>query len=461
MMKNTPLFSLDAEEYVLGACLIDRNGIDIVLSLIQDESTFYKIDNQKIFAAMKHLYSNEGKIDLLTVSSQLNKSGKIENQDYYLIDISQKVSSTSHTYEHCLILLELKKKRDFVKLGKTLEKKGMDPTSDVFEILEETQSELDLISEQGTVRQLSDAQSDLTEGFKDLHEHVKRISNNNGEINGVPTGLKKLDKITNGWQDSDLIIIAARPGMGKTSLAMKLAQSAALANVPVAFFSLEMNRQQLVARWVANRSELHLNQLLRNGFEKDKYWQSFYAVTGSDENLPIKILDNASLDTFNFRNLSHRLKRQFGIGLIIVDYLQLMSSSSRANDDNQEIGQISRMLKIVAKELNVPVIALSQLSRENEKFGDKRPKLSNLRGSGSIEQDADMVVFIHRPEYYGQDVEQEMFHAGENTEIIISKHRNGSVGTIGCYFDGNKTKFMDSNPHDIYSTISNQDDLDF
>ena len=451
----------DAEAYVLGACLVDRTGIDIVLPLIKSESVFYSVKNQKVFLAMKSLYEEAGKIDLLTVSNKMDKTGSFDNKDFYLIELMNKVSSTANTQHHCLIVLEQKKKRDFVRLGDKLQKYGLDLSSDVHEVIEETQKDLDAISEQGTVSQVSDASSDLEQGFVDLNEHIKRISAQKDEINGVPSGLRKLDKITNGWQNSDLIIVAARPGMGKTSLAMKLAQSAAMSQVPVAFFSLEMNRQQLVARWVSNRSELHLNQLLRNGFDKDKYWKSFYDITATDENLPLKILDNASLDTFTFRNLSHRLKRQFGIGLIIVDYLQLMSSSARASDDNQEIGQISRMLKIVAKELDVPVIALSQLSRENEKFGDKRPKLSNLRGSGSIEQDADMVVFIHRPEYYGQDVDQEMMQNGENTEIIISKHRNGPVATVGCFFDANKTKFIDKNPNDVFDSIGVNDDFEY
>ena len=472
-----PPQALELEEAVLGAMLIDKKGVDEVIDLIQPEA-FYKKAHQTIFEAIFQLFQDSQPIDLLTVSSQLRKKEKLESVggEFYLVQLSQRVASSAHIEFHARIILQKFIQRSLIRISNEIIESSYKESTDVFDLLDEAESKLYDVT-QGNIKNSSKSAQNLVMEAK---KKIEEISRQDG-LSGISTGFEKLDKLTSGWQPSDLIIIAARPGMGKTALTLSMARNiAVIKQIPVAFFSLEMSSIQLITRLISSETGLS-SEKLRTGKLADHEWQQLNIKITDLEKAPLFIDDTPSLSIFDLRAKARRLSSQHGIKLIIVDYLQLMtagSSNNKYGNREQEISTISRNLKALAKELDIPVIALSQLSRAVEtRGGTKRPMLSDLRESGAIEQDADIVSFIYRPEYYNIDEWDDDDHSPSEgqAELIIAKHRNGGLNNIRLKFIGHLGKFEDietfdspfefqskMNPNETYisdSIIPNPDDV--
>ncbi len=437
-----PPQALDLEEVVLGAMMIDKKGVDEVIDILSPQA-FYKESHQHIFEAIFQLFENSEPVDLLTVSTQLKKNSKLElaGGDFYLISLTQKVSSSAHIEFHARIILQKFIQRSLIKISSEIIEDSYDETKDVFDLLDKAEAKLYEVT-QGNIKKSSEtAQSLVIQAKKKIEE----ISNKEG-LSGIPSGFDKLDKLTSGWQESDLIIVAARPGMGKTALTLSMARNIAVNhNIPVAFFSLEMASVQLITRLISSETGLSSEKLRTGRLEKHEWEQLNVKVKGL-EKAPLFIDDTPSLSIFDLRAKARRLSSQHGIKLIIIDYLQLMTAggSQKGGNREQEISTISRNLKALAKELSVPVIALSQLSRAVEtRGGSKRPLLSDLRESGAIEQDADIVSFIYRPEYYKIEEwdDDERSPTEGQAEFIVAKHRNGGLDSIRLKFVGHLGKF--------------------
>src|SRR5690554_5969181 len=437
-----PPQAVEVEEVVLGALLVDKKGVNEVIDILQPEA-FYKPAHQVIFEAIDILFKSSEAVDLLTVSAQLKKMKKLEavGGEFYLIQLTQKVSSSAHIEFHARIVLQKFIQRSLIKISSEIIEESYDEGTDVFDLLDNAESKLYQVAENHIKRSSTTAQELVIEAKKRIEE----IANKEG-LSGVPSGFEKLDQLTSGWQPSDLIIIAARPGIGKTALTLSMARNIAIEhNIPVAFFSLEMSSVQLITRLISSETHLNSDKLRTGNLEKYE-WEQLNVKVKDLENAPLYIDDTPSLSIFDLRAKARRLASQYGIKIIIVDYLQLMTAgaSQKGGNREQEISMISRNLKALAKELNVPVIALSQLSRAVEtRGGSKRPLLSDLRESGAIEQDADIVSFIYRPEYYKIEEWDDDEHTpteGQG-ELIIAKHRNGSLGEIRLRFIGKFGKF--------------------
>ncbi|TYA52497.1 replicative DNA helicase [Formosa maritima] len=437
-----PPQAIDLEEVVLGAMMIDKKGVDEVIDILSPDS-FYKEAHQHIFEAIFQLFENSEPVDLLTVSSQLKKNSKLDlvGGDFYLISLTQKVSSSAHIEFHARIILQKFIQRSLIKISSEIIEDSYDETQDVFDLLDRAESKLYEVT-QGNIKKSSETAQELVIQAK---KKIEEISNKEG-LSGIPSGFTKLDKLTSGWQESDLIIVAARPGMGKTALTLSMARNIAVnQNIPVAFFSLEMASVQLIMRLISSETGLSSEKLRTGKLEKHE-WEQLNVKVKSLEKAPLFIDDTPSLSIFDLRAKARRLSSQHGIKLIVVDYLQLMTAggSQKGGNREQEISTISRNLKALAKELSVPVIALSQLSRAVEtRGGSKRPLLSDLRESGAIEQDADIVSFIYRPEYYKIDEwdDEERTPTEGQAEFIIAKHRNGGLDNIRLKFVGHLGKF--------------------
>lgn len=437
-----PPQAVDLEEVVLGAMMIDKKGVDEVIDILSKEA-FYKEAHQHIFSAIFSLFENSEPIDLLTVSSQLRKEAKLEivGGDFYLISLTQKVSSSAHIEFHARIILQKFIQRSLIKISNEIIEDSFDETKDVFDLLDKAESRLYDVT-QGNIKKSTETAQDLVYQAK---KKIEEISNKEG-LSGIPSGFDQIDKLTSGWQESDLIIIAARPGMGKTALTLSMARNIAVnQQIPVAFFSLEMSSVQLITRLISSETGLSSEKLRTGRLEKHE-WEQLNVKVKALEKAPLFIDDSPSLSIFDLRAKARRLVSQNKIRLIIIDYLQLMSGggSQKGGNREQEISMISRNLKALAKELNVPVIALSQLSRAVEtRGGSKRPILSDLRESGAIEQDADIVSFIYRPEYYKIDEwdDDERSPSEGQAEFIIAKHRNGGLDNIRLKFIGHLGKF--------------------
>ncbi len=457
-----PPQALELEEAVLGAMLIDKKGVDEVIDLIQPEA-FYKTAHQTIFEAIFQLFQDSQPIDLLTVSSELRKKGKLESigGEFYLVQLSQRVASSAHIEFHARIILQKFIQRSLIKISNEIIESAYRESTDVFDLLDEAESKLYDVT-QGNIKKSSEsAQNLVLEAKKKIEEISKREG-----LSGISTGFEKLDKLTSGWQPSDLIIIAARPGMGKTALTLSMARNiAVMKQIPVAFFSLEMSSIQLITRLISAETGLS-SEKLRTGKLADHEWQQLNVKVTDLEKAPLFIDDTPSLSIFDLRAKARRLSSQHQIKLIIVDYLQLMTAgtSSKTGNREQEISTISRNLKALAKELDIPVIALSQLSRAVEtRGGTKRPMLSDLRESGAIEQDADIVSFIYRPEYYNIDEwdDEERSPSQGQAEFIVAKHRNGGLDNIRLKFIGHLGKFEDldsfDSPFEFQSKMNPED----
>lgn len=438
-----PPQALDLEEAVLGAMMIDKKGVDEVIDILQPDA-FYKDAHKYIFEAIVILFNDSQPIDLLTVSAQLKKMAKLDlaGGDFYLIQLTQKISSSAHIEFHSRIILQKFIQRSLIKISNDIIEESYDDTTDVFDLLDKAESKLYEVT-QGNIKKSSETAQSLVIQAK---KRIEEIANKEG-LSGVATGFDKLDKVTSGWQPSDLIIIAARPGMGKTAFVLSMARNMAIDfGQAVAIFSLEMASVQLITRLISSETTLSSEKLRTGKLEKHE-WEQLSVKVKDLEKAPLFIDDTPSLSIFDLRAKARRLKSQHDIKVIIVDYLQLMTAGGNSKgpgNREQEISTISRNLKALAKELEVPVIALSQLSRNVEsRPGHKRPLLSDLRESGAIEQDADIVSFIYRPEYYKLDEWDDDDHSNTQgqAEFIIAKHRNGSLENVRLKFIGNLGKF--------------------
>ena len=458
-----PPQALDLEEAVIGAMMIDKKGVDEVIDLLQPDA-FYKLAHQNIFESILNLFQNSQPIDLLTVSADLKKNGKLESVggDYYLVQLTQKVSSSAHIEFHARIILQKFIQRSLIRISNEIIESSYKESTDVFDLLDEAESKLYDVA-QGNIKKSSDTAQNLVMLAK---KKIEEIANKDG-LSGISTGFEKLDTLTSGWQPSDLIIIAARPGMGKTALTLSMARNIAVTKqVPVAFFSLEMSSVQLITRLISAETGLS-SEKLRTGKLADHEWKQLNVKVGDLEKAPLFIDDTPALSIFDLRAKARRLASQHQIKLIVVDYLQLMTAgnNNKAGNREQEISTISRNLKSLAKELNIPVIALSQLSRAVEtRGGTKRPQLSDLRESGAIEQDADIVSFIYRPEYYQIEEGDDEEHTSSigQAEFIVAKHRNGGLDNIRMKFIGQLGKFedlqSDDSSYEYQSKMNNGDD---
>ena len=452
-----PPQALELEEAVLGAMMIDKKGVDEVIDILQPDA-FYKDAHKHIFEAVFQLFTDSQPIDLLTVSAQLKKSAKLElaGGDFYLIQLTQKISSSAHIEFHSRIILQKFIQRSLIRISSEIIEESYDESTDVFDLLDKAESKLYEVT-QGNIKRSSETAQSLVIQAK---KRIEEIAGKEG-LSGIATGFDSLDKITSGWQPSDLIIIAARPGMGKTAFVLSMARNVAIDfGHPVALFSLEMSSVQLITRLISSETGLSSEKLRTGKLEKHE-WEQLSIKVKNLEKAPLFIDDTPSLSIFDLRAKSRRLASQHGIKLIIVDYLQLMtaggSNGKGAGNREQEISTISRNLKALAKELGVPVIALSQLSRAVEtRPGHKRPLLSDLRESGAIEQDADIVSFIYRPEYYKLDEwdDEGSSPTQGQAEFIIAKHRNGSLESVRLKFVGNLGKF-----ENLESYVGSYDDL--
>tara|TARA_B100000963_G_scaffold341991_1_gene342355 strand:+ start:30883 stop:32406 length:1524 start_codon:yes stop_codon:yes gene_type:complete len=437
-----PPQAIDLEEAVLSAMLIDKKGVDEVIDFLSPE-VFYKDSNKIIFETIQSLFQDSEPIDLLTVSSRLRKKKLLDKVggDFYLIQLTKKVSTSAHIEFHARIIQQKYIQRSLIKISNEIIFDSYQDSVDVFELLDEAESKLYDIT-QGNIKKSAISSQNLVLQAK---KRIEEISKKDG-LSGVPSGFEKIDLITSGWQPSDLIIIAARPGMGKTALTLSMARNISVVNdFPVAFFSLEMSSVQLITRLISSETGLS-SEKLRTGKLANHEWEQLNVKVNSLEKAPLYVDDTPSLSIFDLRAKARRLSSQHGIKLIIIDYLQLMTTgmANKSGNREQEISTISRNLKSLAKELDLPIIALSQLSRAVEtRSGTKRPLLSDLRESGAIEQDADIVSFIYRPEYYGMDEwdDNDKTPAEGQAEFIISKHRNGGLGNVRLKFIANLGKF--------------------
>ncbi len=453
-----PPQATDLEEVVLGAMMIDKKGVDEVIDLLTSEA-FYKETHQLIFQAIFTLFQKSEPIDLLTVSNQLKKDNNHERigGDFYLISLTQKVSSSAHIEFHARIILQKFIQRSLIKISNEIITDSYDESKDVFDLLDNAESKLYDVT-QGNIKKSSETAQSLVIQAK---SKIEAISNKKG-LSGIASGFGKIDKLTAGWQESDLVIIAARPGMGKTALALSMASNIAInQQTPLAFFSLEMSSIQLITRLISSETALNSDKLRTGKLEKHE-WEQLNVRVKDLEKAPLFIDDTPSLSIFDLRAKARRLVSQKGVKIIIVDYLQLMTTGGNIKTGNreQEISTISRNLKALAKELNIPVIALSQLSRMVEGRTSKRPLLSDLRESGAIEQDADIVSFIYRPEYYKIDTwdDNERSSTEGEAEFIVSKHRNGGLDNIRLRFIPTLGKFEDieqyDSPYEFHSKMN-------
>ena len=454
-----PPQAVDLEEVVLGAMMIDKKGVDEVIDILQPEA-FYKESHQLIFNAIISLFEKQEPIDIKTVAFQLKKDGNLNSVggDYYLIELSQKVSSSAHIEFHSRIILQKFIQRKLISISNDIIEDSYDETSDVFDLLDKAESKIYDISQRNLKKNTQSAE-DLVLAAK---KKIEEISKKEG-LSGIASGFGEIDRLTSGWQPSDLIIVAARPGMGKTAFTLSMARNITVENnIPVAFFSLEMSAIQLITRLISSETGLNSEKLRTGKLEKFE-WQLLNVKVTNLENAPLYIDDTPSLSIFELRAKARRLSSQYGIKLIVVDYLQLMTlgSSQKSGNREQEISTISRNLKALAKELDIPIIALSQLSRAVElRGGTKRPILSDLRESGAIEQDADIVSFLYRPEYYKIDEwdDEERSPALGQAEFIVAKHRNGGLSSIKLKFINSLGKFENlsafENPFEYQSKIN-------
>ena len=460
-LGKLPPQALELEASVIGALMIEKEAFSSVTDLLRPES-FYSDQHRHIFEAVQALSAKDAPIDVLSVAEQLKQSGKLEQAGgvIYLSDLTRRVASAAHIRYHAQIIAQKATARDLITAACQIEEKGYDETQDVDELVEEATAKIFEISQRAQKRDVTHIYPVITEAFDRMH----KASENEGNISGIPSGFTELDKITSGWQKSDLVIIAARPAMGKTAFVLSMAKNIAVDfNIPVAIFSLEMSNVQLVNRLIMNVCEIEGNKI-RNGRLSKAEWDKLDNTIGVLQNAPIYVDDTPGLSVFELQSKARKLVKEHKIQLIIIDYLQLMNANGMSfGSREQEVSIISRNLKGLAKELDIPVIALSQLSRAVEKrdssnsnVDGKKPLLSDLRESGAIEQDADMVCFIHRPEYY------KLYDDGNGKDlrglgqIIVAKHRNGATDEIWLRFIGKYTRFQNEDTafdDDLYSDV--------
>lgn len=438
--KKMPQAS-ELEEAVLGSILIDKDALMETIDVLKVDS-FYKDKHQLIYQTIFELFEENEPIDMVTVAQALRTKNLLEEVggSYYLSYLTNRVASSANakTYAHLVVQKALK--RQLILKNTEIITEAYEDVTDVFELLDKAEQQLYDISNDNIGKDYSEMK-DLT--LKAIAE-IEAMAESGDEFTGIPSGFTQLDRKTSGWQRSDLIIVAARPAMGKTAFTLNMARNAAVLGRPVAFFSLEMSATQLATRLISSEAELSQQEIKAGKLEKHQIQQ---IVTKSEilRKAPIYIDDTPAINIFQLRAKCRRMKRKHNIEMVFIDYLQLMSGMGGGGGMNreQEISRISRSLKTLAKELDIPVIALSQLSREVERRTVKRPMLSDLRESGAIEQDADQVIFLYRPEYYGQDQDEDGNSTKGLCEILIEKNRNGATGRVNLRFIGEYAKFTD------------------
>ena len=436
-----PPQAVDLEEAVLGALMLEKDAFAIVGDLLKPE-VFYKEAHQRIFRAIQKLCINDDAVDLLTVSESLRQSGELEQVGgySYLSQLTSRVASAVHIEFHVRIIIQKYLQRKLIGICTELQSMAYDDAVDVSDLIDKAQKAVFDIADSNIKKDTVEIAPIIEEAIKGIQSASERPDG----INGVPSGFTALDAVTAGWQPSDLVIVAARPAMGKTAFVLSMARNMAVVHKQaVAIFSLEMSAVQLVTRLIAMETGLNSEKLKTGKLDKED-WQQLHARIKALVEAPILVDDTPALSIFELRAKCRRLKQKHNIQVLIIDYLQLMTAGAdmRGNRE-QEVSMISRQLKIIAKELNIPVIALSQLNRGVEARPDKKPMLSDLRESGSIEQDADMVMFIHRPEKYGIMEDNEGNSMKGIATIIIAKHRNGAVGEVNLRFRAELTLFED------------------
>ncbi|MDD4848479.1 MAG: replicative DNA helicase [Bacteroidales bacterium] len=459
-----PPQAIDVEESVLGALLLEKNALTAVIDLLRPE-VFYKQAHQIIYTAISKLFSNSEPIDLITVTNELRSNGSLEivGGPYYITHLTHRVASAANIEFHAKIIVEKFIQRQMIETSSAIIRDAYEDTTDVFDLLDKAESNLFNISQENFRRQYEPIETLVKIAMKDIENAMSA----DGKLRGIPSGFTDLDRITGGWQKTDLIIIAARPSMGKTAVALSMALNDVTKfekPYPVAIFSLEMSAAQLVTRFLSSHTGIPLSKL-RKGELNETEWQLLSQSLNPLLNAPIYIDDTPALSIFELRAKCRRLKEQHDIQIIYIDYLQLMAGApeTRGNRE-QEISSISRSLKSLAKELDVPVVVLSQLNRGVEtRGGSKKPILADLRESGAIEQDADMVLFVYRPEYYQIDADEHGPTAGM-ADLIISKHRNGALGEVRLRFKGECAKFEDPvifyEGENQYPPMGNNEDFD-
>ncbi|OQX78189.1 MAG: replicative DNA helicase [Bacteroidetes bacterium 4484_249] len=439
---RVPPQAVDLEEAVLGALMLEQNALTAVIDILNPE-VFYKEAHQAIYSAIHRLFAKSEPIDILTVTNELKSNGELEliGGAYYITQLTSRVASTANIEYHARIISQKFIQRELIRISSEIIKDAFEDTTDVFDLLDKAEQSLFAVSENNFRRDYFNMQSLVTDAIKD----IEAARDHEGNMRGVPSGFTDLDRITAGWQKSDLVILAARPGMGKTAFVLSMARNIAVDfNTPVAFFSLEMSSIQLVTRLISSETQLSANKLKKGSLENYE-WEQLNAKIGKLVDAPLYIDDTPALSIFELRAKCRRLKAQHDIQMVIIDYIQLMSiGGDTKGNREQEISTISRSLKALAKELNVPIITLSQLNRSVEtRGGSKRPILSDLRESGAIEQDADLVCFIYRPEYYKIDHDEEGNPTKGMAELIIAKHRNGALAEVKMQFIDKFAKFSD------------------
>ena len=438
----------ELEEAVLGALMLEKDAYSIVSEILKPEC-FYEKAHEKIYAAIVDLALSQRPVDMLTVTEQLKKRGELEDVGgpFYISQLTSKVASSAHIEYHARIIAQKYLARELISFTAMIQGKAFDETLDVEDLMQEAEGKLFEISQRNVKKDVTQ----INPVIKDAMEMLQKAALQKEGLSGLRTGFEGLDKMTSGWQNSDLIIIAARPAMGKTAFVLSMAKNMAVSyNTPVAIFSLEMSNVQLVNRLIINTCEIPGDKI-KSGQLAPFEWERLMSRIEILRNAPIYIDDTPSLSVFELRTKARRLVREHGIKIIIIDYLQLMNASGMSfGSREQEVSTISRSLKQLAKELQIPIIALSQLNRSVESRGNdkdgkegKRPQLSDLRESGAIEQDADMVCFIHRPEYYTRSKEDANGNSIEGlAEFIIAKHRSGATDTVNMKFVSYLARFQ-------------------
>ncbi len=437
-----PPQALDLEEAVLGAMMLEKGLAIEVLDILKPEH-FYKEAHKKIFQAICDLAIKYQPIDIMMVTEQLQKNGELSvvGGRYYITYLTGRVASAAHIEYHSRIIVQKYIQRELIRMSSEIQKRAYDDGIDVHDLLNFAESELFKISENNIRKESRKIDFIIKEAILQIEE----ASKHEGGLVGIPSSFTNLDRITSGWQNSDLVIIAARPAMGKTAFVLSMSRNIAVQHQkPIAFFSLEMSQLQLITRLIVAETELP-SEKIRNGKLSPPEWEQLYTKVKSLSEAKLFIDDTPALSLFELRSKCRRLKMQHNIQLVVIDYLQLMTlgGDMRGVAREQEVSTISRGLKAIAKELNVPIIALSQLNRAVESRSGNRPQLSDLRESGAIEQDADIVIFIHRPEKYGITEDEEGNSTKGIAEIIIAKHRNGAVGDIRLRFIPEMAKFTE------------------
>ena len=444
VVGTVPPQAVELEEAVLGALMLERDSIIAVQEYITAD-TFYTEEHRIIYKAIETLSAELKPIDLYTVTEQLKvrKELKKVGGAAYLAQLTQKVGSAANVEFHAKIIAQKYVQRELIRSATEIQRRSYDEDQDVTDLIGFAEGEIFKVAEGHVKRSVQNAKDILAKALAQIEE----ASKNSSAFNGVPSGFMALDRVTMGWQPSDLIIIAARPSMGKTAFVLSMARNMAIEHqAPVAFFSLEMSAVQLMMRLIVAETGLYSNDI-KSGKLTPEQWRHLESATKPLGTAPLYIDDTPALSVFEFRSKARRLKIHNDIKIIVIDYLQLMTGNqdSKSNGNReQEVAFISRTLKAIAKELNVPMIALSQLSRATEqRGGSKRPQLSDLRESGAIEQDADIVAFIHRPEYYGMTTDENGLPTAGLAEIILAKHRNGAVCDVKLRFLKDQARFAD------------------